>query len=186
MLLRHRAPGIESPPPSTTKGFEHLDREWLAVLRWLNSNRVEYVLVGAAAEAVRGRAGVRGPVAIVPAPYQRNYERLAKALWAAHARRRVEGEAGTVPIKLTAEKLAAGNHWAVRCGAHDVEIEASSEGTSGYQELLYEAGRFVLAEDLAVEVASPEYIEHYAHFSRTGATPEIQISRRVSVEQDQL
>jgi hypothetical protein len=186
MLLRHRAPGIEPPPPGTTKGFEHLDREWLAVLGWLNSNRVEYVLVGAAAEAIRGRTGVRGPVAIVPAPYGRNYERLAKALWSAQVRLRVDGERETVPIRPTADKLAAGYRWAVRCGQHDIDIEASTDGTAGYQELLYEAGRFALGEGLSVEVASPEYIEHYAHVGRTGAAPEIRIVRRASVERRPL
>ena len=51
MLLRHRPPGIESAPPQPTKGFEHLDARWIAVLRWLQANRIEFVLVGPAARA---------------------------------------------------------------------------------------------------------------------------------------
>jgi len=44
----------------------------------------------------------------VPAPYGRNYERLARALWSAHARIRIDGEADTTPVRVSAEKLARG------------------------------------------------------------------------------
>ncbi len=188
MLLRRRAPGIEHRSPNTTQGFEHLETGWIAVLRWLNANEVDYVLVGAVGESIRGQRRAKGPVAIVPAPYGRNYARLARALWAAHARQRVEhaaeGEAASVPVKLTAEKLARRQRWALRCGTDDLDIEAlslPSEGDGdpapGYQELLYEANRFEVAQGVAVEVASPEDIEHYAHVARTGRPPSIRISR---------
>ena len=68
MLLRHRPPRIDNQPPTTNKGFEHLDEKWVAVLQWLKANRVDFVLVGAAAEAVRGASDATGPVSIVPAP----------------------------------------------------------------------------------------------------------------------
>jgi hypothetical protein len=133
------------------------------------------------AEAVRGRTDAAGPVAIVPAPYGRNFERLARALSAADARVRVEaeddGETETMQIKLTSEKLGRGQLWTVRCGAHDLDIEGRPSGSPSYQELLYESARFQLAGDLSVEVASPEHIEHYAHVRRTGLSPEIRISR---------
>jgi hypothetical protein len=129
-------------------------------------------------------------VAIVPAPYRRNLERLAKALTSEHARLRVETAEGAgadpVPIKLTAEKLAEAKHWTLRCGTHDLDVEGgirAAGGNSGlpsYQELLYEAGRFELEPGLRVEVASPEDIEHFAHLRRTGVAPEIKITRQVS------
>ena len=190
MLLRHRAPGIDSRPADTTKGFEHLDDKSISVLRWLQANRVEYVLVGAVAAAIRGDAGAFGPVAIVPAPYDRNFERLCRALWAAHARLRTdtgsEGDSGadTVAVKITPEKLARGQRWTLRCEDHDVDIEGRPDVTSRYQELLYEAGRFEVATDLAVEVASPEDIELYSHVRRTGTSPEIRITRQTKVERD--
>jgi hypothetical protein len=188
MLLRHRPPKLDDRPSSTAKGFEHLDQTWLALLRWLNDNRIDFVLVGAVAEAIRGSAAARGPVAIVPAPYHRNYERLARALWSAHARLRVDAGsaagAETVPVKMTAEKLAGSERWLLRCGGHDLDIEPRPSDAGRYQELVYEAGRFELGDGLTVEVASPEDIEHYEHVRRTGTAPEIRITRNVSVERD--
>ena len=190
MLLRHRPPGIESVPPQPTKGFEHLDQRWIAVLRWLQANKIEFVLVGPAARAVRGEPKARGPVAIVPAPYGRNLDRLARAVVAAHARLRVDAEpegetagAETMQVKMTADKLVRGQRWTLRCGAHDLDIEGRPDGVPSYQELLYEAVRFDLAPQLAVEVASPEDIEHYDHVRRTGLAPEFRVARGASVEQ---
>jgi hypothetical protein len=189
MLLRHRAPRIESRPANPTEGFEHLDEKWIAVLRWLKANRLDYVLVGPAAEAIRGDTGARGPVAIVPAPYGRNLDRLARALWSTHARLRIDtaldgatAASETMPVKLTAEKLVRGQRWTLRCGEHDLDVEGRPPGVPRYQELLYEAGRYELTPELSVEVASPEDIEHYAHVRRTGVTPEIRITRSNSVK----
>jgi hypothetical protein len=185
MLLRHRPPRIESTAAEPAKqGYEHLDESWLTLLRWLQASRVEFVLVGPAARAIRGEAGARGALTIVPAPYGRNLDRLAKALWAGHARQRVDEGPGspagaeTVPVKLTAEKLIRSEGWTLRCGAHDIDVEGRRTGAPRYQELLYEATRFDLAAGLAVEVAAPEDIEHYDHVQRTGVAPEMRITRR--------
>lgn len=186
MLLRHRPPRIEPGPTKPTHGFEHLDENWIAILRWLQASRVEFVLVGPVARAVRGESGARGPVSIVPAPYGRNLDRLARALWGAHARLRMdtgaEGEAGadTVAVKLSAEKLVRSQRWTLRCGVHDIDVEGRPAGVPRYQELLYESGKFELAADVNVEVASPEDVEHYEHLRRTGLAPEIRISRKGS------
>jgi hypothetical protein len=177
MLLKRRPPALDSQPVTTAKGYEHLDRKAVAILRWLQANGVEFVLAGSVAEAIRGGADAPGPVVIVPAPYGRNFERLSRALWSAHARLRIDGEAGSVPVKLNQEKLTRGQRWSLRCGLYDIDIESDPPQAPRYQELLYEAGRFELASDLAVEVASPEDVEHYAHVNRTGTAPEIRISR---------
>ncbi len=182
MLLKRRPPRIDNRPVETEKGFEYLDPSALSVLRWLRANRVEFVLVGAVAEAIRGHRGATGPVSIVLAPYRRNLERLARALASADACIRLDGagitgEADTTPTKLTAEKLARDQLWTLRCGTHDLDIEAQAPGIPGYQDLLYEASRFDLAPEISVEVASPEDIEHYAHVRRTGVAPEIRITR---------
>src|ERR1700729_3921329 len=87
MLLRHRPPRIDDTRPATTrKGFEHVDQRSIAILQWLKANRIDFVLVGAVAEAVRGSTDASGPVSIVPAPYGRNFDRLSRALGAADAR----------------------------------------------------------------------------------------------------
>jgi hypothetical protein len=186
MLLRNRVPGIDQRPATTTQGFEHLPDTAIAVLRWLAANRVDFVLVGPVARAVRGDMTARGPIAIVPAPYGRNLDRLARALWAAHARLRVDvgapgvsSGADTVPIKMTADKLVRSERWTLRCGIHDLDVEGRPAGVPRYQELLYEAARFGLAEDVSVEVAAPEDIEHYDHVRRTGASPEMKLTRAV-------
>jgi hypothetical protein len=182
MLLKRRPPRIDNRLVETNNGFEHLGSSALSVLTWLKANRVDFVLVGLTAEAIRGRAGARGPVSIVPAPYRRNLERLARALDSADACIRLDGagitgEADTTPTKLTAEKLARGHLWTLRCGSHDLDVEGHAPGVPSYQELVYEASAFDLAADVSIDVASPEDIEHYAHVRRTGVAPEIRIAR---------
>jgi hypothetical protein len=191
MLLRHRVPRLESQPVAASKGFEHLDERWIAVLRWLQANRVEFVLVGYVARAIRGDAKARGPVAIVPAPYGRNLERLARALLSAHAKLRIDGAADpqsaaaeTMQVKITAEKLVRGQRWTLRCGSHDLDIEGRPPGVPRYQELLYEAVRFELAPGVNIEVASPEDIELYDHVRRTGISPEFSVVRNSLVEDE--
>jgi hypothetical protein len=200
MLLKHRAPDIDSAPMQLRQGLEHLDQGWIAVLRWLNAVKLDYVVVGPVAHAIRGDVSARGAVAIVPAPYGRNYERLANALVAQHAGLRGDrGRAGssgssdrpaTVPVKLTADKLARGRRWMLSFAGYDLDVEGAGKRAAGargapdgsaqaprYQELLYEAGRFHLAEQLSVEVASPEDLEHFSHVRRTGTAPEFRITR---------
>ncbi|MEO8966430.1 MAG: hypothetical protein ABI355_02440 [Solirubrobacteraceae bacterium] len=202
MLLRHRPPGIESRTAELREGLAHLDQSAVAVLRWLAANKVDHVVVGPVARAIRGDREARGPVAIVPAPYGRNWERLCAALVAGHAGLRTEtaGHGGSpqvtqMPVKLTAEKLSRGRRWLLRCEAHDLDIEAAGSHREDartnsydigprYQELLYESGRFEIADELSVEVASPEDLEHYSHVRRTGAAPEFRITRTTHAEHE--
>jgi hypothetical protein len=185
MLLNRRAPGIDSRPVESVAGLEHLRAENVAVLRWLAQNRVEYVVVGPIARAIRGDTSAGGPVAIVPAPYGRNLDRLCRALSSAHARRIVEGgaraedgEPETTPIKMTPEKLTSAARWKLRVGVHDLDVEGRGPGLPRYQELIYEAGTFDLEPGLKVQVGSLEDVEHYEHVRRTGFAPEIRISRK--------
>jgi hypothetical protein len=185
MLLRNRAPSIDSRPVTSTKGYEHVAPSAISVLHWLNANRVDYVLVGPVARAIRGDTIAAGPVAIVPAPYGRNLDRLARALWSAHAKLRIDadlhglGTGETVPVKLSAEKLVRAERWTLRCGDYDVDVEGRPAGVPRYQEILYEAARFEVAPEVSAEVAAPEDIEHYDYVRRTGSSPEIKVSRLV-------
>jgi hypothetical protein len=182
MLLRNRPPAIDPTPAPAASGLEHLPDTSVSVLRWLNANRVDYVLVGAVARAIRGETSARGPVAIVPAPYGRNLDRLARALAAAHARPRRSDRASSaageaMPIKLSAEKLVGPQRWALHCGGHEIDIEGRPDGVPRYQELLYESSRTEVAPGVSAEVAAPEDIEHYDHVRRTGSAPELRVSR---------
>lgn len=209
MLLKHRSPGIDAKSVQPRPGLEHLDRKSIAVLRWLNAGHVDYVVVGPVAHAIRGDEAAKGPVAIVPAPYSRNWDRLTRALVAEHAGLRSDrglpgsGERGdAVTVKLTPDKLARGRRWMLRFGEFDLDIEGS--GTRGpgarsddhadseagthppraprYQELLYEANRFEVADGVSVEVASPEDLEHFSHVRRTGMAPEFRVTRNAATE----
>ena len=177
MLRKRRHPQIDMRPPQPAQGFEHLAGESIAVLTWLRANQIEFVLVGPVAEAIRGAGGATGPVAIVPAPYRRNYERLSRALDASGARPRTGTGGDAARSKATAAKVAGGQRWEFRTHVHFLDVEGRSSETPGYQDLLYEAGRFELAPGLTVDVASPEDIEHFAHVRRTGTSPELRISR---------
>jgi hypothetical protein len=145
---------------------------------------VDFVLVGAVAREIRGEGGPRGPVAIVPAPYGRNLDRLAIALNSVRAQQRSPGELiGAAPItssaalKLTAEMLVRSERWELCCGEHEIDVEGRPAGSPSYQELLYESVRFAISAELSVEVAAPEDIEHYDHVRRTGLAPEITVTR---------
>jgi hypothetical protein len=202
MLLKHRPPDVDSSPVTLHQGFSHLSQGWVAVIRWLNANKVDFVLIGSAGLAIRGDVSARGPVAIVPAPYGRNFDRLATALVAQHAGLRSDRVDGTdrgvpVPVKLTADKLARGRRWLLRFAGYDLDVEAAGKNAGGgrggdgeavaprYQELLYESNRFELSLGVSVEVASPEDLEHYFHVRRTGVAPEFRVIRNVPARGEQ-
>ena len=80
MLLRHRTTDNDITPAGLSPGLEHLDQRSVTTLRRLIDARLDFVLVGPVAHAIRGELTAQGAVAIVPAPYLRNRERLAAAL----------------------------------------------------------------------------------------------------------
>ncbi len=193
MLLKRRLPQIDTTRPiEVSPGFEHLNRNTLAVLRWLKENRVEFVLVGPVADAVHSRTGTALPVAIVPAPFARNLERLARSLNAAEARVRDERETldphPSSTGRITAGQLTRKDVWTLWCGPHPVDVVGTAApagsgatGASAYQELLYEASGFELGPELSIQVAAPEDIQHYAHLHKTGRAPRMTVSRRSPV-----
>ncbi len=166
----------------------------MAVLSWLNANKVDYVVVGAVARAIRGDRETRGPVAIVPAPYGRNWERLCAALVAGHAGLRTEvgapgrdpdhpgagqadgREARPRPPLAAALRRSRSRYRGRRARTVTMPARGSEDVGPRYQELLYESGRFEIAEGLSVEVASPEDLELFSHVRRTGAAPEFRVT----------
>ena len=188
MLLRNRATNIDPIAVTAAEGFEHLAASSIAVMRWLNTAGVDFVLVGPVARAIRGETDARGPVDIVPAPYGRNLDRLAYALNSVRAEQRSHGELiGAAPItssaqalKLSAESLVRAKRWQLTCGEHELDVEGRPAGSPTYQALLYEAVRFRVSPEVAVEVAAHEDIEHYDHVRRTGLAPEITVTPALS------
>jgi hypothetical protein len=185
MLLRNRVPGIESLPAATTKVRNDVPDSAIDVLRWLSANRVDFVLVGSVARILHGEPSTKGAVAIVPAPYGRNLDRLTRALWSSKARQLLPGDptdgvstGATIPVKLTPEKLIGPEPLELRCGNHELHIEGRPVGVPRFQELLYEASRVKLTDDLEIEVAAADDIALYDHIRRTGS-PEITVTRAV-------
>ena len=85
MLLKHRAPDDQHHSGHLRQGLEHLDSSWIELLRWLNTIKLDYVVVGPVAQAIRGDLNARGPVAIVPAPTGATSSAWTNALVAQHA-----------------------------------------------------------------------------------------------------
>lgn len=177
MLLKRRPLRIEDQSPEAAPGYARMPREGLAVLAWLDAGRIDYVLVGSLAETAREMPAEPGPAAIVPAPYLRNLERLTQALLGAGARTRVGETVGSVPPRLSPDRLMADGSWSLRCGGHDLDVETRTPFRARYQELLYEAQRFELASGLSVQVAGVVDLERYARLHRGRRAPEIRISR---------
>ncbi len=184
MLLRNHAPSIDAVTTTPAQGYEHLGASSIAVIGWLTASGVDFVLVGAVARSIRGDAGSRGPVDIVPAPYGRNLDRLAHALNSARVQERspvtligARPITSGQPLKLTASMLIRPERWELRSGDHELDIEGRPDGAPSYQELLYEAVRFRVSAEVSVEVGAPEDIEHYDHVRRTGVAPEMTVSR---------
>jgi hypothetical protein len=80
MLLRHRSRDNDTTPAAPSPGLEHLDQRSVTTLRRLIDARLDFVLIGPVAHAIRGELTAQGAVAIVPAPYLRNRERLSAAV----------------------------------------------------------------------------------------------------------
>ncbi len=183
MLLRNRAPQIVDTPAPAGAPYEHLSTASVAVVSWLAGAHIDFVLVGAFARRLRGEESASGPVAIVPAPYGRNLDRLVHALTALHARERtsvlagVGGQGTGQPLKLKAEHLVGPRRLELSIGAHTLDVEGRPDGAPSYQALLYESVRMQVSAATAVEVAAPEDIEFYEHVHRTGVAPQISVAR---------
>jgi hypothetical protein len=189
MVLRNRLPALENAPVPGAKTFEPMADSAIVMIGWLNANRVDYVVVGSVARIAHGEPSAHGPVVIVPAPYGRNLDRLARALSSARARVRLHGElsglgagpygAQSAPAKLSAEKFVGAERLALCCGSHDLDVECRPAGVPRYQEVLYEAVRIELADGVSAEIGSAEHIEQYEQLRRTGLAPEIRVTRAV-------
>jgi hypothetical protein len=182
MLLRNRAPQIVDPPRTAGAPYEHLPSASVAVVSWLVEAHVDFVLVGAFARRLRGEEAAAGSVAIVPAPYGRNLDRLVHALAALHARERTSALAGGgqgtgQPLKLKAELLVSPRRLELAVGSHTLDVEGRPDGAPSYQALLYESVRMQVSAATGVEVAAPEDIEFYEHVHRTGVAPQISVAR---------
>lgn len=162
MALRNRNSAVDRVAPVPLEGFEHIARTALGALRWLDDSRVDYVVVGALAAAVRGGVGTSERVAIVPAPYGRNLDRLSDALAAIKAVPRMTAVGANAVGRIEAIDLVGPQRLTLRCGEYELDIEGRPTGVPSYQDVLFDAERVELAAGLSPEIASAEHIERYA------------------------
>lgn len=131
-----------------------LPSEALQLLRELNEQHIEYVLVGELAAVVHGCPLGEQTVVIVPARFGRNLTRLARALRLMHARGRGPAMAGAGGPALTSDGLRALGHWRLSTDNGALDIDFEPPATAGHLDLFENARRLPLADGLEVEVAS--------------------------------
>ena len=139
-----------------------LDPALLETLGTLARHDVELVVVGDVAQAIHDDGGFVADVAIVPAAYARNAQRLSRALQAMEAQ----------PIDAAATDAAAPD-WRDRdlrelapCTFEtrwvDIRIDFEPAGTAGYRDLFDDARGVELAPSVRLLVAAPEDLARLA------------------------
>jgi len=137
--------------PASSPSPDALPANALTLLHRLNEQRIEYVLIGELAAAVHGCPPSHQAVVIVPARFQRNLARLARALGAVGARGRGATTGGPA---LTANGLRALGHWRLDTDFGPLEIDFEPPATAGHLDLFENARRIAVGPDIEVEVAS--------------------------------
>ena len=143
-----------------------LDPKLLATLQTLESHGVEYVLVGEVADAIHNGGGLISGVAIVPAAYGRNVDRLAAALKAldAHLSNGRPMDPRATDLRATAPCIFTTAH-------ANVELDFAPGGTNGYADLFDDAPRIRLAAAVNPHVAAPQDLERIDRSARSSHGP---------------
>jgi hypothetical protein len=125
---RRASTSLEVRPMTTasTPSPHALPPHALTLLHRLNEQRVEYVLIGELAAVLHGCPAGEQTVVIVPARFQRNLTRLARAL----------------------------GHWRLATDHGALDIDFEPPATAGHLDLFENARRLAVAPDLEVEVAA--------------------------------
>lgn len=133
----------------------------LATLQTLESHAVEYVLVGEIAGAIHDGGGSISGVAIVPAAYGRNVDRLALAL------KKLDAHLSNgQPMDPRTTDLRAAAPCTFTTGHANVELDFAPGGTHGYPDLFDAAARTRLAPGVNPQVASPQDVDRIDRWVR--------------------
>jgi hypothetical protein len=138
----------------------------LHLLRGLNEQHVEYVLIGELAAVAHGCPPGDQTVVIVPARFSRNLTRLARALRLLHARGHGPSVAGASAPALTPDGLKALGQWHLSTYHGAIEIDFEPPATAGHLDLFENARRLAVADDVEVEVASVADLVRIAEMRR--------------------
>lgn len=123
-------------------------------LRVLKAHDVRYVVIGALAAELLGAPLATNDLDICYERSPDNMARLAAALRELGARLRVAGVEEELPFVLDGHTLAAGDAFAFRTEAGDLDVLATPSGTGGFRDLDAAAAAYDLGEGLVVRVTS--------------------------------
>ena len=146
-----------------------LDPALLESLRTLALHDVEFVVVGDLAEAVHNDGGVVSAVAIVPASYARNAERLNGALQAMDAELGIAGTPAATPLDYRRTDLREIAPCSFVTRYVDVDVDFEPPNTRGYRDLFDDASHIELAPMVRPLVAARADLERIAR----GAAPAV-------------
>jgi hypothetical protein len=123
----------------------------LAILRAVVEAKVEFIVIGGIAAAVRGSPSATVDLDICYERSKANLQRLSVVLHGIGARLR--GVPDDVPFLLHPDTLAAGDHFTLSTDLGDLDLLGTPAGTGGYDDLVKRATDVDL-DGLAVKVAS--------------------------------
>jgi predicted nucleotidyltransferase len=123
------------------------------IIRILNEQAVDYVLIGGLAAVLYGEPHLTTDVDIVPQESRANLDRLSAALTSINARVRIAGDDGGVPFNHEAASLAQIRIWNLVTDLGNLDVTFVPSGTRGYDDLVREVNR-VKVGDTEVPVAS--------------------------------
>jgi hypothetical protein len=136
-----------------------LDPLLLTTLATLQRHDVQFVLVGDVAEAIYNRGGFVSGIAIVPASYGRNVERLIAALQGLDGELGIAGTPANEVVDWRRTDLRDLAPCSFMTSGADVDVNFEPAGTRGYQDLFDDASQIELAPGITPLVASPEDLE---------------------------
>jgi hypothetical protein len=171
---------------SLPAGAPALPPDALALLSTLSGHRVEHVLVGELAAAVHGCAPTNDTVAIVPARFGRNLDRLSRALRKLDARWRVPGETATLAVDLSPSNLRGRDLWLLSTELTDLDVDFEPPATLGYSDIFDNARRYALTPSLEVDVAAPEDLVRIAEVREAPADVSALPALRAAAERTPL
>jgi len=128
----------------------------VAMLRVLDKHDVSFLVVGGIAARLRGAPLLTQDVDVTPETSHKNLERLAAALSELDARLRTASEPDGVPFPLDPGFLENATVWTLITRLGDLDLIMLPAGTTGYRDLVRDAGEVKVAvdPDLTVMVAS--------------------------------
>lgn len=146
-----------------------LDPGLLEALRALALHDVEFVVVGDVARSIHDDGGFVCGLAVVPASYVRNVERLGNALHAMSAELGIAGTAAETQFDYRRIDLREVAPCSFITRHVEIDVDFEPRGTGGYRDLFDDASHVELAPGIRPLVVALEDLERIAR----GAAPAV-------------